>query len=244
MSLLSHLSVSIAGYPVCESSPDDLAIRINRGIDNSQKTILFFANTNFIVNCMLLRNSFFNKDVVIVNDGLGMDVGCLLTCGRKFKFNLNGTDFMPYFFLQSQKTLRVFLIGATPIAINGAADYLEQELGHIVVGRCDGYDGLDNTRNLVELINQATADVILVALGNPSQETWILENYQLINAKFFAGVGGLFDFWSGVKPRAPQWMQNVRMEWLFRLSIEPKRLYKRYTVDVLKFLLICVKERK
>ena len=242
--MLSNLYVSIAGYHIRLTTQDCLAKHIYFRLKESHKTILFFANTNFIINCMFLRNSFINKDILIVNDGLGMDVGRLITCGRKFKFNLNGTDFIPYFFLQSQKKLRVFLIGGTPFAINGAAEYLEQQLGHVVAGRCDGYDGLDTTCNLVELINKATADVVLVALGNPNQEKWILENYQLINAKFFAGVGGLFDFWSGVKPRAPQWMQNVRMEWLFRLCIEPKRLYKRYTIDVFKFLLICIKERK
>ncbi len=85
---------------------------------------------------------------------------------------------------------------------------------------------------------------MLVALGNPHQEEWILNNYQKINAHFFAGVGGLFDFWSGDKPRAPKWLQNIRMEWFYRLCIEPKRLYKRYTLDVLRFLVSCIEYGK
>lgn len=200
-----------------------------------QKERTFFANTNFIVNCRLLAERFYIDDVVIVNDGLGMDIASILMHGRKFKANLNGTDFMPYFFSESQKKLRVFLLGGSPTAINGAACYLEQKLGHVVVGTCDGYDGIKNASNLVDIINAASTDVVLVALGNAQQEEWILDNYQQINANFFAGVGGLFDFWSGDKPRAPKWLQNIRMEWFYRLCIEPKRLYKRYTLDVLRF---------
>ncbi len=192
----------------------------------------------------MLTKRFFIEDVVIVNDGLGMDIASIIVHGRKFKANLNGTDFMPYFFSVSKKKLRVFLLGGSPTAISGAAYYLEHKLGHVVVGTCDGYEGINNVTNLVEIINEATADVVLVALGNAQQEEWILDHYQKINASFFAGVGGLFDFWSGDKPRAPKWVQDIRMEWFYRLCIEPKRLYKRYTLDALKFLVSCIQYRK
>jgi beta-1,4-glucosyltransferase len=236
--------VMIARFPVRMTSPDELAAHIYGCIETSKKSVLFFANTNFIVKCRLLVERFSNDDIVIVNDGLGMDIACVLLHRRKFKSNLNGTDFMPYFFLQSKPKLRVFLLGGQPSTLNGAACYLAHTLGHEVVGTCDGYDGIINAPNLVDIINKTSADVVLVALGNAEQEEWILSNYQQINANFFAGVGGLFDFWSGDKPRAPKWLQNVRMEWFYRLCLEPKRLYKRYTLDALKFLVSCIKYRK
>ncbi|MDI1298246.1 WecB/TagA/CpsF family glycosyltransferase [Methylotenera sp.] len=242
--MLNKNTVMIAKFPVQMTSPDELTEHIYGCIGASKKSILFFANTNFVVKCKLLVERFLNDDVVIVNDGLGMDIACMLLHGRKFKSNLNGTDFMPYFFLQSKQKLRVFLLGGQPETLNGAAYYLAHTLGHVVVGTCDGYDGIKNAQNLVDTINEACVDVVLVALGNAEQEEWILTNYQQINAKFFAGVGGLFDFWSGDKPRAPKWMQNIRMEWFYRLCLEPKRLYKRYTVDALKFLISCIKYRK
>jgi beta-1,4-glucosyltransferase len=242
--MLNNTTVYIAGYPVRETTQNGLVNSIFSRISASKKSVLFFANTNFIVNCRLLAERIYIDDVVIVNDGLGMDIASILMHGRKFKANLNGTDFMPYFFSESQKKLRVFLLGGSPTAINGAACYLEQKLGHVVVGTCDGYDGIKNASNLVDIINAASTDVVLVALGNAQQEEWILDNYQQINANFFAGVGGLFDFWSGDKPRAPKWLQNIRMEWFYRLCIEPKRLYKRYTLDVLRFLVSCIQYRK
>lgn len=242
--MLNNTTVYIAGYPVRETTQIALANNVFSRISTSKKSVLFFANTNFIVNCRLLAERFFIDDVVIVNDGLGMDIASILVHGRKFKANLNGTDFMPYFFSVSQKKLKVFLLGGSPTAINGAAEYLKHKWGHEVVGTCDGYDGLKHAGNLVDVINAVSADVVLVALGNAQQEEWILDNYQKINSSFFAGVGGLFDFWSGDKPRAPKWLQSIRMEWFYRLCLEPKRLYKRYTLDVLKFLVSCIQYRK
>jgi beta-1,4-glucosyltransferase len=236
--------VMIARFPVRSSSPDELVAYICGRIGEAKKSILFFANTNFIVKCKLLVEHFLNDDILIVNDGLGMDIANMLLHGRKFKSNLNGTDFMPYFFSHSKQKLRVFLLGGKLETLGGAAHYLTQKLGHEVVGTCDGYDGIKTASNLIDTINQAGADVVLVALGNAEQEEWILANYQQIDANFFAGVGGLFDFWSGDKPRAPKWVQDIRMEWFYRLCLEPKRLYKRYTLDALKFLVCCIKYRK
>ncbi len=236
--------VMIAKFPVRMTSPDELTDHIYTVIGTTKKCVLFFANTNFIVKCRLMVDRFFNDDIVIVNDGLGMDIACMFLHGRKFKFNLNGTDFIPYFLMQSEQKLRVFLLGGKPATLNGAAYYLTHQLRHEVVGYCDGYEGIKNSLNLVDTINQTCADVVLVALGNAEQEEWILANYQKINSNFFAGVGGLFDFWSGDKPRAPKWVQNVRMEWFYRLCLEPKRLYRRYTIDALRFLVSCIKYRK
>jgi beta-1,4-glucosyltransferase len=94
---------------------------------------------------------------------------------------------------------------------------------------------------LVALINRSQAEVVLVALGNPMQEEWILVNRQALDAKVVVGVGALFDFWGGYKPRAPQLVQRLRLEWLYRLCLEPRRLLRRYTLDILMFLLLCRK---
>jgi beta-1,4-glucosyltransferase len=238
------LPTFIAGYPILETTQSELAAHIYDRINASQKTILFFANTNFTVKCRFLLSRLISTDVVIVNDGIGMDIACKMMHGHKFKSNLNGTDFTPYFLSQSKQQLRVFLVGGSVASLNGAAYYIVHTLGHIIVGSCDGFDGMKKTGDLVGVINESAADVVLVALGNPKQEEWILMNYAKINAQFFSGVGALFDFWSGDKPRAPHWIQGIHMEWFYRLSLEPKRLFKRYTIDILKFLFDCVRYRK
>ena len=82
-----------------------------------------------------------------------------------------------------------------------------------------------------------------MAMGNPVQEEWILDNRQSLNANIVIGVGALFDFWAGDKPRAPRWVQRMRFEWFYRLCLEPRRLLRRYTVDIVRFLILCRKYR-
>lgn len=67
--------------------------------------------------------------------------------------------------------------------------------------------------------------------------------YTSKNARILVGVGALFDFWAGDKPRAPVFVQKIRMEWLYRLGLEPRRLARRYTVDILRFLMYCYRYR-
>lgn len=241
---MQNKPIFLAGFPVIETPKQDLANYLFERLAVGKKSILFFANTNFVVNCRSLLPRMFDDNVVIVNDGIGMDIGSLLVNHRKFKTNLNGTDFTPYFFKQSQTPLFVFLLGSKPDVITKAAYFLSHELGQKVVGSCDGYDGINKQEELVQIINASNADIVLVGMGNPIQEEWILNNYRLLNANLIFGVGGIFDFWSGDKPRAPLLIQNIRMEWFYRLSLEPKRLIKRYTIDAVKFLILCFTYRK
>jgi len=229
----------IAGFPLLDIAKDSLAELIHHRIKSSQKVVLFFANTNFIVQCKPSLKRMINNDILLVNDGVGMDIASILLYQRKFKSNLNGTDFTPFLLKAANSRLRVFLLGAKPDVLNKAAYHLVHDLGQIVVGSCDGYEGL-NRNNLIDMINTLEPDVILVAMGNPRQEIWILDHYTSLNATLISGVGALFDFWSGDKIRAPAFIQKIRMEWCYRMCLEPKRLVKRYSIDILKFLAMSI----
>jgi beta-1,4-glucosyltransferase len=232
--------ITLAGFSILETSPYDLVQTILIRMDKDKKSLLFFANTNFIVQCQPILSLMNSPNILIVNDGVGMDLASYLIYQRKFKANLNGTDFIPFFFKNANKVLRIFLVGGVPNSISKAAHYFEHHLGQVVVGTCDGYEGIKNF-NLVNEINGLKVDVILVAMGNPKQEKWILDNYTKLNANFIVGVGALFDFLAGDKSRAPHVIRQMRLEWLYRLCLEPKRLMKRYTIDIIRFLLICLR---
>src|SRR5471032_2989510 len=98
-------------------------------------------------------------------------------------------------------------------------------------------------QDLVQQINATGAQLVLVAMGNPLQERWILEHQDGLTANVLVGVGALFDFWSGGKRRAPAFVQRIHMEWFFRLLQEPRRLLRRYSWDILVFLRACFKYR-
>lgn len=233
----------ISQFPVQSTRQFDLATRILKLISEKKKTVLLFANTNFIVNCRFILKYCGDDSVILVNDGVGMDIAAKLLHGEKFVDNLNGTDFTPYLMKQTKRPLRVFLLGGKPEILPKAVSYVVEKLGQSVVGSCDGYDGLKNNLDIVDQINKAKTDIVLVAMGNPRQEQWIFAHRESMDASLLMGVGALFDFWAEGKPRAPVLIQRLRLEWLYRLCHEPKRLFRRYTFDILVFLRQCFKYR-
>ena len=241
--IMQSAPILIAGFSVTQTTSHGLAQHLLTTLHAKKKVALFFANTNFIVQCRSLLDRMRDIPVVVVNDGVGMDIAALLIQKSRFKENLNGTDFTPYLFKRSATPLRVFLLGGKPEVLQKAADYARHELGQKVVGVCDGYEEIRKTRNLVDVINRSKPDVVLVALGNPIQEAWILDNRHALDAGIVIGVGALFDFWAGDKSRAPLLMQRLRLEWFYRLCLEPRRLLRRYTVDIVRFLMHCRKYR-
>lgn len=235
--------ITLGNFPVLRLTAAELTRKLLTHLEAGVQTSLFFANTNFVVQCRNLRQQIIDARALVVNDGVGMEIAARLIHGERFFENLNGTDFIPFFFQQAPRPLRIFMLGGKPGVLHKAADYATKSLGQAVVGVCDGYGGMRSQHDLVEAINAAQPDMVLVALGNPLQEQWILAHRERLNAKILCGVGALFDFWAGDKPRAPRIARQLRMEWFYRLCLEPRRLLRRYTVDILVFLLHCYRHR-
>jgi len=91
-------------------------------------------------------------------------------------------------------------------------------------------------------INNNNPDIIWVGLGSPKQDLWMYEHRNRINAPVMVGVGAAFDFLAGTKSQAPRWMRNSGFEWLFRLTTEPRRLWKRYLIGNSIFMWLFLKE--
>jgi exopolysaccharide biosynthesis WecB/TagA/CpsF family protein len=146
-----------------------------------------------------------------------------------------GTDFIPDLLAAlGDLRPRVFLYGAAPGIADRAARVLE--------GRCPGLrvvgtdHGFGDATVVVARVRAARPDVLLVALGNPLQEAWIADHLRSLDARVAIGVGALFDYLSGNVRRAPTWVRTLRCEWLFRLALEPGRLWRRYVLGNPRFL--------
>jgi N-acetylglucosaminyldiphosphoundecaprenol N-acetyl-beta-D-mannosaminyltransferase len=87
----------------------------------------------------------------------------------------------------------------------------------------------EEERDVINSINSARADIIWVGISSPKQERWMSEHLGKVGASVMVGVGAAFDFLSGRKPQAPRWIQCLGLEWAFRLIMEPKRLWPRYS---------------
>jgi beta-1,4-glucosyltransferase len=230
-------TLRIGPFRVKSFGAQALASQIYRQLALGRHTELFFANTNFVVTCRDFADRFDDPGITLVNDGIGMDLAAKLMHGQRFRENLNGTDFIPRLLGGSPLPLRVFLFGARPEVVRDASRAVEERFGQEVVGALSGY-GVDDAA-VCQRIRDARPDVVLVALGNPLQERWILDHAKELPPALYVGVGALFDFLAERAVRAPVWVRKLRLEWLFRLTQEPKRLWKRYTVDVVRFFRIC-----
>ena len=235
--------LTLGGYRVHSLAREVLARDVLAACEGGTRRQVFFANTNFVVQCRALRPQLLAPSVRVVNDGIGMDLAALLVHRRRFAENLNGTDFVPYLCACSPRPLRFFLLGSAPGVAERAGRHLAESLGQQVVGSCDGYDEFDAAGDgLVARINALRPDVVLVAFGNPRQEAWILDHREALTAPVLFGVGALLDFLSGNVERAPGWIRRWRMEWLYRLAREPRRLLRRYTLDLFVFFAVCLRE--
>jgi exopolysaccharide biosynthesis WecB/TagA/CpsF family protein len=171
-------------------------------------------------------------------DGIGVDIGARLLHGQAFAANLNGTDFVPALLAAESRPLRIALFGARPgVAEKAAAVIAKATPHHTVVACSDGFASEAGTRTFLADLEHDPVDMILVAMGNPVQEQWIAANIMAKHATLAMGVGALFDFLAGEVPRAPVWMRQARLEWLYRLAQEPERLFKRYVLGNPLFLL-------
>lgn len=149
--------------------------------------------------------------------------------------NLNGTDVIPAL-LAASPGLRVHLLGSTEEVNAAAAESVRRSYPDIVVaGRHHGYFDHDDSGAVIDEINAAAPDVLLVGFGNPLQENWIHHNRSDLCVPLIAGVGGLFGFWSGTRTRAPGFARRIGMEWVDILLREPHKA-RRYLLGNPTFL--------
>lgn len=179
-----------------------------------------------------------DKKDMIFADGIGINIAADMM-GYPKNENVNGTDMFPRLCqMSADKGFSIFLVGARPGIPELVKTNMEKEFpGLNIIGTQHGYfDQKIDSENVVNQINNIDPDIILVAFGVPAQERWINKWYDKLKCPVIMGVGGLFDFYSGRIKRAPRWMRDIGLEWLYRLLMEPKRMFKRYIIGNPLFL--------
>lgn len=181
---------------------------------------------------------------LILPDGIGVDIGAKLLHGAKFPANLNGTDFIPALLRASVTPLRVGLVGARPGVAQKAAEKLRSLAPqHSIEALSHGFLDPQSEAALLARLAAEPVDVLLVAMGNPAQEKWIARFINGAHARTAFGVGALFDFLAGEAIRAPGWVRAARLEWVWRLALEPGRLWRRYVLGNPAFLIRVFKQK-
>lgn len=163
---------------------------------------------------------------------------------------VSGSDLFPRVCeLAAKKGYRLFFLGAAPGVADKAAGKIREQYPEILItGTYSPRQGFEQDEKemayIRELIQTEKPDILILALGTPKQEYYIYQNRESLNVPVSLCLGASLDFAAGNVKRAPQWMQNCGLEWLYRLSKEPKRLFKRYLIDDVQIFGLAWKYRK
>lgn len=207
------------------------------------------------VNAHVLNESQSNPDLrhalracdLVYCDGYGVRLAARLI-GLRVPYRMTGADWIwGVAALCQQGGRSIYLLGSDPGASAKAAQTLQRWYPRLDVrGTHHGYfgPGSPHSDRVVEHIAEQQPDILLVGIGTPAQELWVHENRDRLQVPVVWTVGALFDYVSGGVPRAPHWIADNGLEWIFRLAVEPRRMWRRYLLGNPAFLYRVLEERR
>lgn len=166
--------------------------------------------------------------------------------GRPIQEKVSGSDLFPNYCYhhRNNPAVKVFLLGAAPGVAQKARENINARCGReVVVGAHSPPMGFgareDDTARVVQIVNDSGATMLVMGINAPRQEIWIAKNrHRMPGVKIFIGVGAAIDYEAGVVKRAPRWMTRNGLEWIYRITTQPKRYWRRYLRDMEYFWLM------
>jgi len=207
---------------------------VKENLNSGVKTFIVTANPETLMiaeEAPEFRKVLLDKKTIIVPDGIGVVKGAKML-DIEMEETITGVELCSKLFEylnEMKKTLCLF--GAKKEVVEKLRDVINEKYPNIgVVGVYDGY--IEDKQAVMEDIKGLKPDVTLVALGIPKQELLIYNNLNDFDKGIFIGVGGSFDVLSGMKKRAPKIFIKLKLEWLYRITREPKRLKRFYKSNI------------
>jgi N-acetylglucosaminyldiphosphoundecaprenol N-acetyl-beta-D-mannosaminyltransferase len=243
-------SVSFLGVRICTLPVASLVIFLSQKILTGGKVRAVYVN----VHAMNLAQEFawfrifLNSSEVVYCDGFGVKWGASLL-GLRIPSRYTPPDWIRLLVAEcAREHYSLYLLGAHPGVTEKVGVILKQQFPDLKIagiqhGYFDKSPGSIENQAVLQAINATNPDVLLVGLGMPLQERWLMENWDCLEAKVVLPVGALFDYLAGEFPRAPHWMTDHGLEWLGRLFMEPHRLWRRYLLGIPRFVWYVLKQR-
>lgn len=146
--------------------------------------------------------------------------------------------------MAERNSFSIFLFGAEENSLQLCVKNLQNEYPKLkIAGARNGYFKEEDEADIVAYLKKSKSDILFLGMPSPRKEFFVEKYKKEIPANFIFGVGGLFDIYSGQKKRAPKWLQKIGMEWFYRFSQEPRRMWQRYMIGNFRFIFMVLKEK-
>jgi N-acetylglucosaminyldiphosphoundecaprenol N-acetyl-beta-D-mannosaminyltransferase len=241
---------NVLGVMIDEISLEEVLDRIDQVVNTKQRALITHANV-MGVNIAYEQDwfrQFLNKADLVYCDGMGVLLGARLL-GYHIPERFTLADWIWQLAERAEKQAHsIFFLGNPPGSAEKAAARLKEYFPDLcIVGAHHGFfdktpGSLENIK-VVEQINAARPDLLLVGFGMPTQEKWLKDNWLTLNVNVAITCGALFEYIAGYLKRGPHWMTQNYLEWLVRSIIAPKRYTIRYLRDNPLFLYRLLKQR-
>ena len=228
---------------------DECVEKIDYLISSKKKGYVVTPNVDHIVKLQEdkeFRSVYKSADLVVA-DGMPL-IWYSKLIRRPLKEKISGSDLFPKICeLASKKNYSIFLLGAKEGVALEAAKKLQDKYKGLKIAGCYsppfGFEkNISELKKIIKIINDSNAEILAVGLGAPKQEKFIYRNINELNVLISLAIGATIDFEAGNIKRAPKWMQRCGLEWFYRFLMDPKRLFKRYFIEDIKFISIVFRD--
>ena len=227
--------------PIDLGHPDELLRMVTGWVGTGQRRRVMYVNAHVLNQSQdrpALRAALQDADLVYC-DGYGVRIAAR-ALELPTPHRMTGADWIWSLAALCEESGRsVYLLGSEPGATREAAERLRRRYPDLdIAGTHHGFFaiGSPHAERVVEDINERRPDIVLVGMGTPKQEDWVQAYRDRLDTDVLWTVGALFDYVSGRVPRAPGWLSDNGLEWIFRLGVEPQRMWRRYLIGNPMFL--------
>ena len=218
--------VDILGVQVDSLTMAEAVDKADQFMEEKACVLIATANAEMIMRATHDRElmRILNEAALVVPDGAGT-VWAARHLGCEMPERVAGYDLAQHLMkLAPEKNQRIYFFGSAPGVAEKAKNKAEELYPGIqIVGVRNGFFTQKDEAEIIREIREAKPDLLLVALGVPKQEKWLAAHKEELQVPVSIGVGGTLDVMAGVMKRAPKWMQEAKLEWLFRGMLQPKR---------------------
>jgi len=221
--------VEILGVTFCEMTEDEVLARCVEYVSSGASHVVITAGPEFVMRARRTPDlmAVTQRADLVTPDGIGVVLAARWR-GRALRERVTGVELTSRLLSEAvRRNWRVYLLGASEVSLQGALQVLQRDYPGLQIAGRNGYFTAHDEADVVAAISAYKPHLLFVGLGQPRQDLFIDRHRSVLGVPLSMGVGGTIDILSGTVVRAPLWVQKWKVEWLYRLVSEPKRLRRQ-----------------